>query len=255
MGITIVVILVEAAHDLSLVSPLMLSIFISHIVSTTINHHSYDEKLILRKGVPFLDAELPQEMDSHSIVAADLCEVLPLEAMLPPEAPVRVVQLALEQCQVLDFPVIQDGMCIGLTTRTRLEAAMRACGAHLSKDDASIRLLDDTEDLDQSEDDDELICYLGSPIGTPTVASAKIGQDMGAVEEAMLAVYSFMDPAPHTLLEDMPVPRLYPLFAKTGTCVAVVVSRRGEFRGLLSRVNLISAASAALRPKKTKRSR
>merc|ERR1719220_1095589 len=76
MTIAIVVILVEAAHDLSLVSPLMLSIFISHIVSTCVNRHSYDEALILRKGVPFLESELPFEMDRHGLVAADLCQVL-----------------------------------------------------------------------------------------------------------------------------------------------------------------------------------
>ena len=34
----------------------MLSIFVSHIVSKLINHHGYDEVLILRKGVPFLEA-------------------------------------------------------------------------------------------------------------------------------------------------------------------------------------------------------
>merc|ERR1711879_789898 len=60
MTIAVVVILVEAARDLSLVAPLMLSISVSHIVSTCVNHHSYDEVLILRKGVPFLQPELPR---------------------------------------------------------------------------------------------------------------------------------------------------------------------------------------------------
>merc|ERR1711937_633342 len=59
-----------------------------------------------------------------------------------------------------------------------------------------------------------------------------------------LPVHRIMDPAPYTLLEEMPAPRLYPLFTRTNTNAACVVSRRGEFRGLLRRQNLMSATSS-----------
>merc|ERR1712151_532168 len=73
----------------------------------------------------------------------DLCEALPPEALLPPEAPVATVQRALERWEVVHFPAISDGVCIGLTTRARLEAAMRARGAYRLKDEVTQKVLDD----------------------------------------------------------------------------------------------------------------
>ena len=43
MTIAIAVLLVEAAADLSLVSPIMLGIFLASIASKLVNHHAYDE--------------------------------------------------------------------------------------------------------------------------------------------------------------------------------------------------------------------
>lgn len=259
MTLAVVVILVEAAHDLSLVSPLMLSIFISHIVSKIVNRQGYDEALIVRKGVPFLEADLPREMDRHGLVAADLCENLPSEALLPPEATVAAVQRALMLWEVTSFPIVAQGVCVGLTPRARLEAAMRARGAYLPKETAPVKVLDDRADSPQSpelcsEEDDEL--DLDSLLqGLYSPMAGRLGPDVeaqAASQEATLPVHCIMDPSPYTLLEDMPAPRLYPLFAQAGTSVACVVSKRGEFRGVLSRVNLISAANIALRPQQTR---
>mmetsp|Transcript_111783 Transcript_111783/g.348374 ORF Transcript_111783/g.348374 Transcript_111783/m.348374 type:complete len:201 (-) Transcript_111783:64-666(-) len=50
-----------------------------------------------------------------------------------------------------------------------------------------------------------------------------------------------MDPAPHVLSEDMPVSRFYNLFNKTGANVAVVNSKRGRFRSVITRADLIDA--------------
>jgi len=262
MTIAVVVILVEAARDLSLVSPLMLSITISHIVSTALNHHSYDEVLILRKGVPFLQPELPTEMDNHGIVAADLCEELPKEALLPPEAPLETVRKALERWEIEHFPVISDGVCIGLTSRTRLEAAMRVRGAFLAKDATTPRVLE--ENLEPASLSD---LPMGSPLGsdedadaeefvnefcTPTASLANIDNALSIIEQD-LAVQRLMDPSPYILMEEMPAFRVYPLFTRTGTSAACVVSRQGEFRGLLSRVNLMAAASNEWRPPKSKK--
>merc|ERR1719436_851131 len=62
MTLAIVVLLVEATRDLGLIPPLMLSIFVAHLVSKWMNPHAYDEHLIHKKGVAFLDAELPEEL-------------------------------------------------------------------------------------------------------------------------------------------------------------------------------------------------
>jgi len=187
--------------------------------------------------------------------AHDLSLALPSDAVLPPEASVGAVQRALEKWEVTSFPVVVDGVCVGLTPRTRLEAAMRARGAYLSKDLAPVKVLDDNDGAVQSpchlsEEDDELdLGELLEGLYSPMASSLKLeveGPPFGP--EATLPLHSIMDPSPYTILEDMPAPRLYPLFTRTGTSVACVVSTRGEFRGLLSRVNLISAAKRALRP-------
>lgn len=269
MTIAVVVILVEASRDLSLVSPLMLSIFISNIVSTRVNQHSYDEVLMLRKGVPFLEAELPCEMDSNGITAGDLCETVPDSALLPPEAAVETVQRALERWDVVHFPVIADGVCVGLTSRARLEAAMRARGAFRSRDDATSRILDDGSN---QSDASRRFCELGGEgeedldidsfieaLSSPTAGHSDL-LDQSCIEgpgvsEGNLPVHRLMDSSPYMFLEDMPVRRLYPIFTRTCTAAACVVSRRGHFRGLLSRVNLISAASNAWRPVKVRMSR
>ncbi|CAJ1427813.1 unnamed protein product [Effrenium voratum] len=56
-----------------------------------------------------------------------------------------------------------------------------------------------------------------------------------------LPIHRVMDPTPFTVTEDMPAPRLYALFAKAGEVAACVTSLRGEFRGILSRDQLIEA--------------
>merc|ERR1712176_1392859 len=57
-----------------------------------------------------------------------------------------------------------------------------------------------------------------------------------------IPVVRLMDRCPHTILEDMPVPRFYQMFALGSITHAAVVSKNGEFRGVVSRRNLISAA-------------
>lgn len=248
MTIAVVVILVEAARDLSLISPLMLSVSISHIVSACVNRHSYDEVLILKKAVPFLEPELPREMDNHGIVAADLCQEIPSSALLAPEATIDAVQRALERREVMHFPVIADGVCIGLLSRARLEAAMRARGASLQKAEATPRLPEEPDEVGDDIDVEAFVQELCALKGHSDEQSFHIGGDRAAVapvHESTLLVYRLMDPSPYTLLEEMPVPRLYPLFTRTGATAACVISRQGEFRGVLSRVNLLSAAGSA----------
>merc|ERR1711879_412074 len=96
-------------------------------------------------------------LDRHELVAADLCEALPTDALLKPEASVGAVQRALQRWEVVNFPIVADGVCIGLTSRARLEAAMRARGAFLTKDSTTVKILEDTLDfqgfLDEHEEE------------------------------------------------------------------------------------------------------
>merc|ERR1719356_1576883 len=98
------------------------------------------------------------------------------------------------------------------------------------------------------KDDDVDIDGFIQALGNDDSSTSGFLEETQGTIESMLPVHRLMDSAPYTLLEEMPAPRLYPLFTRTGTSAACVVSRRGEFRGLLSRVNLISAASHAWRP-------
>ncbi|CAK0842140.1 unnamed protein product [Prorocentrum cordatum] len=171
--------------DLSLVSPLMLGIFISRGVSKAINKLSYDEALMLKKGVPFLEADLPHEMDRHEVVAGDICDSLPSVALLPPEAPVRKVQLALQRWEVANFPVVSSGVCIGLVSRARLEAAMRARGALLTKESAPDRVLEPDDiavalgDRCETEEEDDLDTLIEGIGGSRSLHGPSAGKDKG----------------------------------------------------------------------------
>merc|ERR1712226_1138809 len=94
MTLAITALLVEAARDLSLIPMMMLSISVAHVVSTKISHHGYDEVLIHKKGVPYLEAELPHEME-HGQCAMDLMEEYPDEAVLSEKPSLDSVQAAL----------------------------------------------------------------------------------------------------------------------------------------------------------------
>eukprot|EP00747_Dinoflagellata_sp_TGD_P051506 gnl/TRDRNA2_/TRDRNA2_147382_c1_seq1.p1 gnl/TRDRNA2_/TRDRNA2_147382_c1~~gnl/TRDRNA2_/TRDRNA2_147382_c1_seq1.p1 ORF type:complete len:763 (-),score=85.45 gnl/TRDRNA2_/TRDRNA2_147382_c1_seq1:66-2333(-) len=258
MTLAIVALLVEAANDLSLVSPLMLSIMVAHIVARSINHHAYDEIIIMKKGVPFLDAEVPEEYTAE-VRAIDLCEVPCDEALLSPEPSIATLEAALAVLDVQHFPVIDSqNQCIGLTSRSRLESAVKAWragestisgsgnsrpGGSLGFDRsdnvphhiASNHLAEVDKDLGLNRAIKEIVAPFahhrraGSNLSTCTTGSAHV-----------LPVTRIMDPSPFTVFEDMPVPRFYPLFAKTGVSIAVVVTKRGEFCGLISRAHLIS---------------
>merc|ERR1719183_1846343 len=64
----------------------------------------------------------------------------------------------------------------------------------------------------------------------------------------MVPVHRIMDRSPYTILEDMPAPRFYPLFIKAGVSAAAVVSKSGDFLGVLTRGNLISQTRESQMP-------
>lgn len=264
MTIAIVVLLVEAAADLSLVGPIMLGIFIASLASKKVNHHAYDEVLILMKGVPFLDAEVPHEMDNEGSTASDLCDEYPDEACLSPEATTSAIIAALDwgNQRFMDFPIVERGRCVGLTTRTRLEATVQALRRgstrnSLYSSDGSHNVSNHTNGLGGNMGPQGTLRHLheeDKTLGITRFVSGMVSmstinsQDPESQTCALVPVYRIMDKSPYTILEDMPAPRFYPLFIKAGVNAAAVVSRAGEFIGVLTRGNLISQTREAHLP-------
>jgi len=229
MAVAVVVFITGCANDPNLIPPLMLSITVSLALNQYFNERGFDEEQILRKNIPFLHPEPPRAMDRA--VAADVTDKLPERAVLPPEAPLRLVRDALGQSEVSDFPVLRDGrVCIGFTTRARLEAAMGSmeAGAHL------------WEALDEGDGDEPLGRTYSASMGRQSSLHSLPG---GA--PTLLPVARLAERSPYTILEDMPASRLYALFSKAGVRAACVVSETGEFRGMISRAGLISATRRA----------
>eukprot|EP00929_Paragymnodinium_shiwhaense_P040886 TRINITY_DN21274_c0_g1_i2.p1 TRINITY_DN21274_c0_g1~~TRINITY_DN21274_c0_g1_i2.p1 ORF type:complete len:964 (-),score=161.63 TRINITY_DN21274_c0_g1_i2:265-3156(-) len=274
MTIAIVALLVEASHDLRLVGPLMVAIFVARHVSTMINAVGYDEVLILKKGVPYLDEELPEEMDSEGKTAGDVCDPLPDEALLSPECSLKRIEIALQHDDIMDFPVMVDGSCIGLTTRTRLEAAVKARAEFLiSLGQLDAATAPTLPDLPESENAEEQV---GEPAVCPHklysrrhmqtqaehlhVTSVIVGifnkrrasscgdLPTANIGETKLSVHRIMDRAPFLILEDMPVARFYALFSHAGCQTACVITKTGEFCGLVTRESLIASTRDIHRP-------
>jgi len=245
MTIAIVVLLVEASNDLSVLSPLMLGIFVAHLVSASINHHAYDEVLILKKGVPYMEADIPHELDVPEITASDLCDALERDQILAPEATVSEVKTALNNARQVDFPIITDGICIGITTRSRLLASLKA--------------VNETHEQPPPKMGRQRSYVIGKKghvarefedLGFDQVTKKFMPTELDHTRK--LPISRLMDPAPFTILEDMPAPRLYPIFARGGCNVACVISNKGEFRGLLSRDSLLARTSRELLPEEVK---
>jgi len=224
MTLAIVALLVEATKDLSLIPILMLSISVSHVVSASISHNGYDEVLLLKKGVPYLERELPHEMEDGKL-AIDLMDEFDDESILSEKPTLEVAQAALKSDDDM-YPVVdEEGVCIGTVLRVRLEAAVAAHGNSGAKKDSENVPPENKAEL--------------------AVIAELARRDSNQQGGVTIPVYRIMDRSPHTILEDMPVSRFYSHFSLGSIDHAVIVSNRGEFRGMVTRRNLISSAGHA----------
>eukprot|EP00931_Biecheleriopsis_adriatica_P081047 TRINITY_DN54399_c0_g1_i1.p1 TRINITY_DN54399_c0_g1~~TRINITY_DN54399_c0_g1_i1.p1 ORF type:complete len:878 (-),score=118.20 TRINITY_DN54399_c0_g1_i1:132-2765(-) len=255
MTIAIVALLVEAAYDLSLVPIMMLSIFVAYLVSKRINHHGYDEFLILAKGVPYLDAEMPHGIAASGASALDLCDTLPTAAHLSGFVSEEMLQAALLSTEHNYFPVFdldEDGsieVCVGLATRARLQVACKeaALARRASPED-------DVGSLVTKKTSISSIRSVMSSASVKTYFSVDLDAGRsslslhGVIGQALseVPVLKFADSAPHTINADMPVQRVYELFSRSGLQVACVASRSGRFKGILLRSSLIDASHIAI---------
>jgi len=267
MTIAIVCLLTEAGRDITLVSPLMVSIFVAHVFSKIGNHHGFDEVLILLKGVPFLDAEIPHELEADDATAVQLCREFPAEAILETVTSVSSVQKALMTFDSPTYPIVRPmSSCVtGLASASRLKlwaplakdkAESGAYTHHVGDDDE-----DEMEDAHGEEDEDLHLDQVFNDMakkGFTTSASrtSAVVHDEVAIQIAKLAnggetplnLRGIMDPIPFEIIEDMPASITYSLFARGVVGIAVVISKEGQFRGVLARSNLMDA-HRLLRPR------
>mmetsp|Transcript_26579 Transcript_26579/g.72980 ORF Transcript_26579/g.72980 Transcript_26579/m.72980 type:complete len:236 (-) Transcript_26579:131-838(-) len=230
MTLAVVLIVVECVNDLALAPVVMLSVSVSMVVNWKINKRGHDEEQIERKDLPFLEGEAPPRLDD--VPAVSLCDPLPMDAILPPEAPEAKVRRALEVAEKASiFPIVESDthVCVGIIKRSHLEDALDAKDGKTGMKRVESRAFADNpfevkEDADLYRVDD----LIRAPSG------GRHGGD--------LPLYRLMDPTPFMVLEDMPAPRLYGLFAKAGERFACVISRECQFRGVISRQGLIKAS-------------
>lgn len=174
MSLAVVIFITGCANDFELIPPLMVSVTIALLLNQSINHRGFDEEQIVRKSIPFLNPEPPYCLDN--VIASDLVDTLTADAVIKPTATVDAVKRALASNKdALDFPVVRDGkICIGFTTRARLEAALQArTGSHGSPRTSGV-----------AGDLDELSRLIGGSVGLESsleggldaVASVAIGR-------------------------------------------------------------------------------
>jgi len=247
MTIAIVALLVEACHDLSLTNPTMIGIFVGRLFSQLICPHAYDEMLILAKGVPFLEAELPVGLEGAENTAYSICKLLPEKAQLPKEATVQVLEAALEDDSVMDFPIVDENhVCVGTITRSRLKEALR-----LHKGEGEERKPKPGLDLRRRKKTNESGTSGESGRSSQSGGQAEyseLGMSKVFVTECQgntIRISRLMDPTPYTVLQDMPVARFLLLFTKVGIHTAVVMNKYAEFVGLVSKQSLIDATQGA----------
>lgn len=223
MTLASVLIVIECVNDLSLAPVVMLAVTVSMAVNWTMNERGHDEEVILLRKFPYLEGEAPHELDG--LVALDLCDPLLESTVLPPEAHMRTVEVALRESQSNYFPIRDgdSGPCIGIVTRSHLAAMFESCGGTL---DSNIEALPDIE-----------MC--SGPSAFSMIKSGVVDDQPPSL--TALSLHAIMDPTPYKVEEDMPAPRLYALFAKAGERAACVTSGRGELRGIISREGLIAA--------------
>eukprot|EP00425_Heterocapsa_triquetra_P037263 CAMPEP_0195067004 /NCGR_PEP_ID=MMETSP0448-20130528/12193_1 /TAXON_ID=66468 /ORGANISM="Heterocapsa triquestra, Strain CCMP 448" /LENGTH=747 /DNA_ID=CAMNT_0040098351 /DNA_START=53 /DNA_END=2296 /DNA_ORIENTATION=- len=224
MCVAVVVFISGCSNDLTLVAPMMLVVLIALTTNRMINERGFDEEQILRKGIPFLPAEPPNSMDQ--LRACQIPDDVPLDALLPKHVHLAQVKAALEFKDITDFPILEDiegtpgkRRCVGFTTRKRLEAAVRAY---------------DSSSANRKDDTSAKYDYIGKKHAEHVVRRYNTGGSIGKLQVDRLA-----DKFPLTLHEDMPVPRLYTLFAKAGVRAAAIVSKDGEYVGMISKRGLV----------------
>lgn len=266
MSMAVVLFIAECGNDWNLVAPLMLCVYVSLMLNRTFSKQGFDEAQMERKNIPFLEAEPHKSLYGH--IAADLCDDYPLEAHLPPSEHHLTIRKFLERHEnMTDIPIVQeDGVCMGFTTRLRLECALEALELDAEH---SPRRLNST--LSSGATPKNSWSVPGNPFGTRSLkvigrtgssqdtsfvnaelvtrlrqsllSSENLPSRLSKVDVTMVPLSKLVDPAPYTVRERMPAPRVYALFSKVGVNCVCVTCDNGLFRGMITRANMAEMAS------------
>merc|ERR1719203_735976 len=134
MTLAVVLIVVECVNDLNIAPVVMLSVSVAMMVNWSINKRGHDEEQIHGKNLPFLEGEAPPSLDS--VLAISVCDQMPAEALLPPDAPEGKVRKALEVAEKATvFPILdhRTWTCAGVIKRSHLEDAISSKEEPLQK--------------------------------------------------------------------------------------------------------------------------
>lgn len=204
----VVVFIVEAANNLSLTPPLMLSVCISLLINKRYLKSGFDEEQIARKNLDFLHAEPPPGLSSYTAACIMESPTMAVPRRATSDMARRLIQgyarsnTPSELDQI--FPVLEDGangirICRGFTTCKRLQRA-----------------------LDQEEEVGEL-AFEREPD-------------------------RWIDDVAYTIPDGTLANKIYPLFSKLRAEVVCVVDDRGDFQGMITRNQVIKYAKIAEEP-------
>lgn len=231
--LAIVVFLVECVDNISLISPLIITVAVAHFVTKYFSEHGFDEELVILKGVPYLDIKPPHGVDDVVTTAEKLLALQSQSSssvLQANESPETLEKALRANPHITEFPVVSSqGACLGLANRSFLEAML--CAARSS----SPNRVKEVEGKSPAENSSAAETLDGDSV----CEEADVGSS-GTVD-AMLPVCRIMNPAPWTVLPSMPAVRLYPLFSRLGVSAACVISGQGEFHGVLTRQALLAA--------------
>jgi len=204
----VVVFIVEAANNLSLTPPLMLSVSLSLLINKRLLKSGFDEEQIARKNLDFLHAEPPPGLGRYTAACIMESPTMAIPRRATSDMARRLV-LDCEHSNASDeldqiFPVLENGangirICHGFTTGKRLQRALD--------------LAEEVGELGFEREPDRWIDYLA-----------------------------------YTIPDRTPATKFYSLFSKLRAEVVCVVDDRGDFQGMITRSQVIKYAKIAEEP-------
>jgi len=233
-------------------------VVISLLLNRLINDRGFDEEQILRKGVPFLPAEHPEEMEE--VTAFDLCDPRSLprwaseplsegilhESILPEdhggcllgpgifnvnEEESFIKKELKAHPKIHEFAIVNESRgCVGFTLREWLDAALQA-KRNIGVSDGS-----NASDGVRSVSDE-------FPL-TPAAAKRIVEADSPRCD-ALIPVERLSAGAPYMIASSMPAVRFYSMFVQGCVRMAAVVSPDGKYCGMITRSSLIASTRRA----------
>lgn len=261
MSMAVVLFIAECGNDWNLIPPLMLCVYVSLMLNRTFSKQGFDEAQMQRKNIPFLEAEPHKSLYGHT--AADLCDDYPAGAYLPPIAdPLTIKRFLGKHKTMTDIPIVQeDGICMGFTTRLRVECALEALqlDADLSprprqpsqrSNDGPWRSwktpsklltsrplwrLRKTGGSASSQDMSFVNAELVTRLKESLLSDEGLPVQRSKSDVALLPLSKLLDPAPYIVRDRMPAPRVYALFSKVGVTCVCVTCDDGKYKGMITR--------------------